>query len=104
MRKLRLWANGRYHGHWDPRFLDHGRGRTEIPGKRLADAARHVDIPGMFIRSTESELVRNANTAELQALIRHAEVVTVTGARHMVAGANNETFGDAVARFLDRLA
>jgi pimeloyl-ACP methyl ester carboxylesterase len=103
LRNLRLREDGRYHWHWDPRFLDHDRGRSEGARKRLADAARQIQVPVMLIRGGKSELLEDENVAELQELIPHAQVETIAHARHMVAGDDNQTFGDAVVRFLEEI-
>ncbi|GHF36005.1 alpha/beta hydrolase [Amycolatopsis bartoniae] len=99
-RNLRRHEDGRYHWHWDPRFLDHDRGRGEAARERLANAARRITAPVLLVRGGRSELVDDHAVSELLALIPHARVSVVDKAHHMVAGDDNETFGREVVRFV----
>ncbi|MDQ0382793.1 alpha/beta fold hydrolase [Amycolatopsis thermophila] len=99
-RNLRRHDDGRYHWHWDPRFLDHDRGRGEAARERLANAARRITAPVLLVRGGRSELVDDHAVSELLALIPHARVSVVDKAHHMVAGDDNETFGREVVQFV----
>ncbi len=105
-KNLRLHPDGRWRWHWDPRFLDarrdSARHAAEIKA-HLKSAARHLTIPVLLVRGRESELVGEAEAEPFRALVPHAEIADVTGARHMVAGDRNDVFSDAVVGFLDRL-
>jgi len=105
-KNLRLSPDGRWRWHWDARFLDGHRSvrgaRTELENK-LIDAARKLKIPALLVRGSSSELVQEAHAKEFLELVPHAEFADVSGARHMVAGDRNDSFGAAILDFLGRL-
>jgi pimeloyl-ACP methyl ester carboxylesterase len=105
-KNLRL-RDGRWHWHWDPRFVS---GRTGIDGQeglvdhdRLAAAAERITVPTLLVRGRMSDIVSEAGVQELRRLIPHAEVVDVAEAGHMVAGDANDVFNDAVIQFIERM-
>jgi pimeloyl-ACP methyl ester carboxylesterase len=102
MKNLRE-RDGRLHWHWDPRFIDRASRDVDIEGDRLSRAAVAVRAPVVLIRGEHSELVGDAQADDFSRLLPQAEVVTVKGARHMVAGDQNSEFGRALLRYLDRL-
>jgi pimeloyl-ACP methyl ester carboxylesterase len=103
-KNLRLDEDGRYHWHWDPRFV--ARKVTEIEplaqGDRLEEAARNLSVPTLLVRGGLSEVVSEQSIAEFRALVPAAEVVNIAGADHMVAGDRNDAFNQAVIDFLVR--
>jgi pimeloyl-ACP methyl ester carboxylesterase len=102
---LRLYPDGRWRWHWDPRFLDRPQrlsaGREEIEAA-LVDAARRITIPALLVRGASSELVKEAHAREFLELVPHAEFVDVAGARHMVAGDRNDHFASVILDFLGK--
>ena len=106
-KNLRLSADGRWHWHWDPRFLDgsraEGANRRAFEA-RLIKAAESLKIPVLLVRGASSELVKTAHAKEFLALVPHADYVDVSGARHMVAGDRNDHFSAAVISFIARLS
>ncbi|HZP78653.1 MAG TPA: alpha/beta hydrolase [Pseudolabrys sp.] len=105
-KNLRMSPDGRWRWHWDPRFLEGPRPvNTDRPGVEaaLTDAARRLKIPALLVRGASSELVQEAHAREFQELVPHAELIDVSGARHMVAGDRNDAFSDAVLDFIGRL-
>ena len=64
-------------------------------------AARNVNVPVLLVRGAESDVVDERIARELLALIPHARYVDVAGARHMVAGDENDAFSEAVVAFCD---
>ena len=104
-KNLRLYPDGRWRWHWDPRFLDGPRGvasnRQGLEGTLIA-AARGIAIPALLVRGGASELVQEAHAKEFLELVPHADYVDVAQARHMVAGDSNENFSAAVLKFLGR--
>ncbi len=52
------------------------------------------------MRGASSELVKEEHLREFLTLVPHARYVDVSGARHMVAGDENDGFSDAVLDFL----
>ncbi|GIK81918.1 MAG: alpha/beta hydrolase [Pseudorhodoplanes sp.] len=105
-KNLRLSPDGRWRWHWDPRFMDGPgsvRGNRERTEAMLVEAARRLRIPALLVRGGSSELVHEAHVKEFLALAPHAEYTDVSGARHMVAGDQNDDFSVAVIDFLGRL-
>jgi pimeloyl-ACP methyl ester carboxylesterase len=102
-KNLRLYPDGRWRWHWDPRFLDGprpiGEDRAAMEEKLVA-AARAIEVPTLLVRGGSSELVQEAHARDFLALVPHARYVDVAGARHMVAGDHNDRFSAAVIEFL----
>ena len=110
-RTMRQEDDGRWHWRWDPQFLMQ---RPELDGSdpaafdavvaQLHDvlhaAAARLTMPVLLLRGALSDVVSERSVDELLAAVPHAEVVTVAGAGHMVAGDRNDVFTDAVLRFL----
>ncbi len=106
-KNLRLYPDGRWRWHWDPRFLDGPRGvasNREGLEEALVAAARRIAIPALLVRGGASELVQEAHAREFLELVPHADYVDVAEARHMVAGDSNENFSAAILGFLGRTA
>jgi len=105
-KNLRLHPDGRWRWHWDPRFLD-GRRLIEADRERYEEfmlaAARALRLPVMLVRGGSSELVQEAHVKEFLAAVPHASYADVAGARHMVAGDQNDQFSSAVLEFLNNL-
>jgi pimeloyl-ACP methyl ester carboxylesterase len=102
-KNLRLYPDGRWRWHWDPRFLDgpnpigKGRGKME---EALVAAAQAITIPTLLVRGASSELVQETHARDFLDLVPHAKYVDVAGARHMVAGDRNDHFSTAILDFL----
>jgi pimeloyl-ACP methyl ester carboxylesterase len=105
-KNLRHSSDGRWRWHWDPRFLKGRRSvdadHTEVEAA-MTEAARRIAIPTLLVRGGSSELVQEAHVKEFLGLVPHAEYVDVTGARHMVAGDQNDQFAAAILDFLGKL-
>jgi non-heme chloroperoxidase len=100
-RNLRQGADGRLRWHWDPAFLEPGRGPR--PGQdtaRLERAARALRVPTLLVRGRLSDLLSEAGARQFLALAPHARFADVSDAGHMVAGDRNDLFTDAVVSFL----
>lgn len=102
--------NGRWHWHWDVRFMT-GRGfHTDPPevraarmgefAERLLAASRLVTVPTLLVRGLLSELVSDRTVASFRAAVPHATFADVADAGHMVAGDRNDHFTAAVGEFL----
>jgi len=100
-KNLRLYPDGRWRWHWDPRFVT-GRLRPGVGGAQmdLQKAARALSIPTLLVRGRLSELVSEELAREFLELVPHAGYVDVSEAGHMVAGDQNDAFTSAVAAFL----
>lgn len=100
-KNVRLHDDGRYHWHWDPKFI-------AVPldlrarHARLCACARSLEQPTMLVRGGSSDVVSDAGVREFLELCPHAEYANVLKAGHMVAGDRNDVFGEAAVRFLAR--
>jgi pimeloyl-ACP methyl ester carboxylesterase len=105
-KNLRLHDDGRWRWHWDPRFLD-TRGVDSVDRKdreaTMIAAARALKNPVLLVRGGSSELVQESHAREFLELVPHASYVDVAGARHMVAGDQNDHFSAAILKFLNDL-
>jgi pimeloyl-ACP methyl ester carboxylesterase len=71
-------------------------------GDLLAAGARRVSAPTLLVRGLLSDVVSQETVDDFIEQVPHAETVDVTGAGHMIAGDDNDTFSTAVADFLNR--
>jgi pimeloyl-ACP methyl ester carboxylesterase len=102
---LRLGDDGRWRWHWDPEFMASGRiSHDADDADRLERAARAITAPMLLMRGSESDVITAEDAAMLGAMAPDCEVVTIEGARHMVAGDENDQFTVALADFLERRA
>jgi pimeloyl-ACP methyl ester carboxylesterase len=104
-KNLRLHPDGRWRWHWDPRFLDGPRPISTAHDhveSALVAAAKGLKIPALLVRGGSSELVQEAHAREFLDLVPHAEYADVSGARHMVAGDQNDQFSEAILGFLGK--
>ncbi|MGD9701336.1 MAG: alpha/beta fold hydrolase [Acidimicrobiia bacterium] len=111
-KNLRLRQDGRWHWHWDPRFMEPLDVQHPSPGldgipqprftpaERLEDAARMITVPTLLVRGGSSDLLSEEGARALLELIPHAHYADVAGAGHMVAGDRNDRFNAAVTEFL----
>ena len=105
-KNLRRHEDGRWRWHWDPRFLESRRPDEAYRALReaaLADAARSLKMPVLLVRGGSSELVQEDHAKEFLELVPHASYSDVAGARHMVAGDQNDQFSSAILDFLNKL-
>lgn len=107
-KNLRQRDNGRWYWHWDPKYLDEANravdGELLTLESRRIDAARGVRVPTLLVRGAQSDVLSTEGAKALLELIPQAELVDVAEAGHMVAGDQNDLFGDAVIDFLRRHA
>lgn len=103
-KNVRLGADGRWHWHWDPAFLDIGDEPTRAASEdRARAAAARVRAPTLLVRGGQSDVVSDEGAQELLSLIPGAEYVSVPATGHMVAGDDNDVFTRRVNDFLDGL-
>jgi pimeloyl-ACP methyl ester carboxylesterase len=105
-KNLRLHQDGRWRWHWDPRFLDSRRpdaANRQVREAMMVEAARSLKMPVLLVRGGSSELVQEGHAREFLALVPHAAYVDVAGARHMVAGDQNDEFSGAILGFLNEI-
>jgi len=101
-KNLREGVDGRFHWHWDPKFLD-GRYTEDVMIDLLDGAAWTGSVPTLLVRGMKSDIVTNAGVADLVARIPALQLVDIGGAGHMVAGDRNDQFNAAVIAFLGRV-
>jgi pimeloyl-ACP methyl ester carboxylesterase len=102
-KNLRLLDDGRWHWHWDPKFILGDRHlKIAHIGETMLKAAGNVKIPTLLVRGKQSDVVSMDGVRQLQALIPSMEFVDVEGAGHMVAGDKNDKFNTAIIDFLYR--
>lgn len=102
-RNMRQRADGRWYWHWDPAFVAPQDGwDMDKLNERLTKAVLSLDVPLLLLRGTESEIVSDAGVRRFRELLPHGEIVEVEGARHMVAGDENDAFLDGLIPFLKR--
>ncbi len=100
--------DGRWYWHWDPRFISGRWGSADETRSTLIDtadmeeAARRLDVPLLVVRGLVSDLLSEEGARQVLELVPQAELVSVDGAGHMVAGDRNDLFNDAVVDFLTR--
>ncbi len=108
LRKNLRQRDGRWYWHWDPRFVTGRWGSADETRSSLIDtadmeeAARRLEVPLLVVRGLVSDLLSEEGARHLLELVPHAEMVSVAGAGHMVAGDRNDLFSDAVVDFLTR--
>ena len=100
-KNVRLGPDGRYHWHWDPRFMARPR-ELERRRERLTACARRLTLPTLLVRGGTSDVVTEEGVQHFLSLCPQAEYVSVATAGHMVAGDRNDVFGRAAIDFLAR--
>jgi pimeloyl-ACP methyl ester carboxylesterase len=100
-KNIRIGTDGRYHWHWDPRFMTRPRD-LERRRERLAACARRLTVPTLLVRGGASDVVSEEGVQDFLAMCPRAEYVNIAQAAHMVAGDRNDVFGDAAIAFLAR--
>src|SRR5436190_7319644 len=96
-------VNGRYHWHWDPRFMGADGPAEIVDRERLFAAARRLAMPALLVRGRESDILSDEGVREFLGHLPSAQYVDVGGAGHMVAGDRNDAFTAAVRAFLARV-
>lgn len=99
-KNLRQRDDGRWHWHWDPRFIRRDRGDPTFAVERMEKAAHRIKCPTLIVRGRMSDVLSEEGVQQLRALVPHAAYVDVAGAAHMVAGDENDAFTNAVVDFL----
>lgn len=108
LKKNLRFRDGRWHWHYDPRFLtaiEIPREMEHSPKSPAGDAAARLGefgTPTLLVRGKLSDIVDPEHVAELLELIPHAESIDVSNAGHMVVGDSNDIFNDSIIKFLKR--
>jgi pimeloyl-ACP methyl ester carboxylesterase len=99
-KNLRRRDDGKWHWHWDPRFVRRDSGDPSFSRERLLAAARRLELPVLIVRGRMSDVLSEEGVREMRGLVPHALYADVAGASHMVAGDDNDAFSSAVIDFL----
>ncbi len=99
-KNLRRGDDGRYRWHWDPKFMQAGRG-PGLNRELLLEAASSLSVPTLLVRGRMSDVLSPEGVAEFLDAVPSACFVDVSGAGHMVAGDRNDAFTEAVVDFLN---
>ncbi len=100
-KNLRQGQDKRWRWHWDPAFIKGVMQRSTVArAGDLEQSVRNITVPVHLVRGRMSELVSEASVKAFQDLLPQAHFTDVAGARHMVAGDNNDVFTTAVSNFL----
>lgn len=97
-------ADGRWRWHWDPRLVDDLSAGMEGHQHQVSEAARQVGVPTLLLTGSDSDVVSRDTIDHFLALVPHAQHREIAGARHLVAGDDNDAFASAVIEFLQPLA
>lgn len=100
-RNLRRTPDGRYHWHWDPKFMSgERRPRSSTDWELFAAHARALTMPVLLVRGRMSDVLSEEIAREFVEFVPQARYVDVGDAHHMVAGDRNDAFTDEVVTFL----
>ena len=100
-KNLRLRDDGRWHWHWDPRFVGGASGdNAEIGNEFFERLLPRIVQPTMLIRGSVSDIVSDESVRHLLEHLPDAHVQEVADAGHMVAGDDNAVFLDQLEWFL----
>jgi pimeloyl-ACP methyl ester carboxylesterase len=102
-KNLRLGSDGRYRWHYDPAFVRVQFDELDRGDARLTAAARRLQVPVLLVRGGSSELVSEDLARAFVGMVPNAAYVDVHGARHMVAGDENDPFTEVVLDFIGTL-
>jgi len=101
-KNVRLGLDGKYRWHWDPRYGEIIKDRSDRQ-QVLEECARNLSIPTLLVRGGLSDVLSEEDARRFLGLCPHAEYVSITNAAHMVVGDRNDRFGKAVVEFLGRV-
>jgi len=97
-KNTRVGDDGRIYWHWDPAMMDRLPVSSEI-GRRLDAAAANVAAPALLLRGGKSELVDRDSAETFMSKFARGRTIDIPGARHMVAGDQNDQFIQALKDF-----
>jgi pimeloyl-ACP methyl ester carboxylesterase len=103
MKVLRLRRDGRWHWHWDPKFLD--ARHTEVPAEKYQAlfefALSNIRVPTLLVRGRLSDVLDEEGVRDFLDKVPTAREVNISDAAHMVAGDQNDAFSSAIVAFLE---
>lgn len=100
-KNLRLKDDGRWHWHWDPRFVGGASAdNAEVGTAFFEKLVTQIAQPTMLIRGGASDIVSDESVRHLLEHLPNAYVHQVADAGHMVAGDDNAVFLDQLEWFM----
>lgn len=103
-KNLRLKDDGRWHWHWDPRFVGGASAdNAELGTTFFEELVPRITQPTMLIRGSASDIVSDDSVRHLLEHLPDAYVHEVADAGHMVAGDDNAVFLDQLEWFLGEI-
>lgn len=99
MKNLRE-RGGRFYWHWDPAFLKSSRSIRSLP--QLEPQLQSGDFPILLVRGDSSDVVTDSEAQSFAKRVPKAQIATIAGAAHMVAGDRNDAFSSVIEEFLAR--
>ncbi|MGO4612495.1 alpha/beta fold hydrolase [Nocardia sp. 2YAB30] len=99
LRNLRE-RDGRWYWHWDPGMLGDRAEDAVAMTEQMEHAAQVLSIPVLLVRGMRSDVVSAEGAEAFQRLVPHAQLVEIGDAAHTAAGDDNDSFTDAVAKFV----
>lgn len=94
--------DGRWHWHWDPKFVTNVSSDPFVEIAKLEQAAIELQIPILLIRGKLSDVVSQQGVQDFLAKVPRAEFVELSDAGHTAAGDDNDAFSEAVVGFVTR--
>jgi pimeloyl-ACP methyl ester carboxylesterase len=94
--------DGRWHWHWDPKFLTAPMDDPFVRVEKLERAAIDLTIPILLIRGKLSDVVSTEGVKDFLAKVPRAEFVELSEAGHTAAGDDNDAFSEVVVQFVSR--
>lgn len=102
-KNVRIWPDGRYRWHWDPKFMKRPRASFEERVPRGEAAAKNLTCPTLLVRGGLSDVLSEEGAQAFLDLVPQAKYANVGDAAHMVAGDRNDIFVASVLEFLSEL-
>ena len=95
--------DGRWYWRWDVRVVVGERNSVALPHEaELHDCARAVQVPFLLVRAEHSALVTDGAVQRLRDCAPQLEVAWLSGADHIVGGADGERVAELIRPFLGR--
>lgn len=102
-KNLRLEHDGKYHWHWDPKFIDAISKEQIAYRKRSKNYGNSVRVPTLLIKGALSKVLTQQEVDDFLKTIPHTEFVEIDRAAHMIAGDRNDIFANSAISFLTNL-
>lgn len=95
--------DGRLYWRWDPRFIQDHFVRHGGEGGMFARAAAKLQVPTLLMKAEFSTIVTWDQVDYFRKALPSLTCEEIKGVGHMVTGDDNDSYAEAVLRYLDRL-